>query len=60
MRMTIEKAKEIKNRLESYDKLANPVPDKVGWIALAYSCSRAEADRMITESQARIAIEPSR
>jgi hypothetical protein len=41
------KADDILHRLESFRKLERKSTDEIGWIALAYSCSRAEAEKMI-------------
>lgn len=47
--MKLDKLKidDIIRRLENLHKLERKSTDEIGWIALAYSCSRAEAEKMI-------------
>lgn len=47
MKMNKLKADDILHRLESFRQLERKSTDEVGWIALAYSCSKAEAEKMI-------------
>jgi hypothetical protein len=38
---------DVLRRLEIFNSLARKSTDEIGWIALAYSCSREEAMRLI-------------
>lgn len=45
--MKLDKADEIMARLRRFEALERKATDEIGWIALAYSCSREVATRMI-------------
>ena len=47
MKLDKLKTEDILRRLESFRKLERKSTDEIGWIALAYSCSRTEAEKMI-------------
>lgn len=51
--MTTKAADEIMNRLETFQKLERKETDEVGWIAVAYSCGRAKAEKMIAIARQR-------
>lgn len=49
--MTDERLKVVLAMLESFALLSRKATDEIGWIALKFSCSRMEADRLIREAR---------
>ena len=53
--MDLSKAKDIARRLKSFAELDRKATDEIGWIALAYSCSRVKAGIMIANANELLA-----
>ena len=53
--MRKDEAQDIMDRLASFEKIEHKATDEAGWIALAYSCSRGQAEKKIEKAKAIMA-----
>lgn len=51
MKMTKDEAPSIVRSLTRFDVLERKATDEIGWIALRYSCSRAQAEKKIATAR---------
>ena len=56
MRMTLDRAENVLARLRVFEKLDRKATDEVGWIALAFSVNRKQAEKLM--AQAKKLLEP--
>jgi hypothetical protein len=51
-RMNVGDARDLAKRIQGFYRLERRATDEVGWIQLAYSCTRAQAEAKIERAKA--------